>query len=108
VVIRWNRAPTEADGTISEYLHEPPAIAVEIVSPGQSVTGVVEKCLWYMANGVEVAILVDPAVESVLMFRPGKEPVSIRGAGTIDLEDILPGFRLSAERLFAEVVIRKD
>src|SRR5712691_11353498 len=58
-VYRWNRILRDAHGEVTNELPEPPDIAIEIVSPEQSVTAQVRKCLWYVAQGVQVAILVD-------------------------------------------------
>jgi Uma2 family endonuclease len=73
---------------------------VEIVSPEQSVNSLVRRCLWYVDNGVRIALLVDPEDESVIVFRPGSEPTVRRAADQIELGDVLPGFQLRAEELF--------
>ncbi len=39
VVYRWERSPLTAEGEVVDNFTEPPDIAVEIISPGQSVTG---------------------------------------------------------------------
>jgi Uma2 family endonuclease len=79
---------------------EPPDIAVEIVSPHQSVTQQVRRCVWYVANGVSVALLVDPSDKSVLVFRPGREMLALHGSEGVDLGDIVPGLTLTAQELF--------
>ena len=74
---------------------------VEIMSPAQSVREQAEKCRWYVANGVRIALLVDSERERVTVFRPDAEPRTLRGTDRIDLDDILPGFQLSIDELFA-------
>ena len=44
---------------------EPPDIAIEIVSPDQSVTEQIKKCLRYIALGSQVALVIDPDPETV-------------------------------------------
>jgi hypothetical protein len=69
---------------------------VEIVSPEQSANALVRRCLWYVANGVGIAVLVDPEDETVLLFRPDAVPLPVAGDEAIDLRPVLPDFRLSA------------
>ena len=78
-----------------------PDIAVEIVSPGQSVTDLLLRCLWYVSNGVRIALLIDPDRQSVVLFRPGSEPIALRDTGTLDLGDVIPEFSLDVADLFA-------
>ncbi|MBI2912225.1 MAG: Uma2 family endonuclease [Chloroflexi bacterium] len=99
-VYLWDRIPMDAAGRLANDFFDPPDIAVEIVSPGQSVNAQVRRCLWYVANGVAVALLVDPADESVLLFRPDQPPRPLHGPEAIDLGDLLPGFQLSVQALF--------
>ena len=105
-VYRWERIPVDEQGEIVNDFHEPPDLAIEIVSPEQSVNALVRRCLWYVANGVAVALLVDPADRSVLLFRPGQVPRPLRGPDPIDLGEILPGFELTAEDLFGSLRLR--
>src|SRR5438552_9909 len=96
-VYRWDRIPTDRAGRVPNVVTEPPGLAIEIVSPGQRVNPLVRRCLWYVTNGVAVALLVDPDDESVLAFRPGQATTALRGPVRIDLEEVLPGFQLIAE-----------
>lgn len=96
----WPRIPRDAAGEVVNDFFEPPDIAVEIVSPEQSVNALVRRCLWYVANGVRIAILVDPADRSVLLFRPDHTPQPLAGSDRIDVRDVLPGFRLTVQQMF--------
>ena len=99
-VYRWERIPRDAAGKVANDFREPPDIAIEIVSPGQSVNQLVLRCLWFVGNGVGAALLVDPTDESVLVFRPGSVPTGLHDADQIDLGDILPGFALTVRDIF--------
>ena len=99
-VYRWVRIPRTAESKIAHDFRLPPDIAVEIVSPAQSANALVRRCAWYVANGVEIALLVDPADESVLIFQSLATPRVIRGTDQIDLDRVLPGFELTAVELF--------
>jgi Uma2 family endonuclease len=94
------RVPLDPTGKIADRFFDPPDLAVEIVSPDQSTNALVRRCLWYVANGVQIALLVDPDDESVLLFRPSQVPVALRAGDRIDVDDVLPGFELTAATLF--------
>jgi Uma2 family endonuclease len=106
VVYRWQRIPIDAEGRLANDFQDPPDIAVEIASPEQSVNQLVRRCLWYVAHGVTLALLVDPVDESVLLFRPGQTPIGLQGAERIDVSEVLPGFDLTVEELFASLKMR--
>jgi Uma2 family endonuclease len=96
----WERIPRTAEGRVENDFLEPPDIAIEIVSPEQSVNALVRRCIWYVDHGVRIALLVDPQDESVLAFRPDSKPSPRRERDRIDIDDVLPGFQLSAQELF--------
>ncbi len=99
-VYRWERMPVDEAGEVANDFIEAPDIAVEIVSPEQSVNAQVRRCLWFVANGVGAALLVDPADHSVLLFRQGEPPQPLHGSEVIEFGDLLPGFRLGLQELF--------
>jgi Uma2 family endonuclease len=90
-VYRWERIPLDSSGRIADDFRVAPDVAVEIVSPKQSTTKIVRRCVWYVNHGVRVALQVDPFDESVLVFRASQTPLALRGPDRIDLDDVLPG-----------------
>ena len=99
-VYRWERIPRTADGEVVDDFTDPRDIAVEIVSPEQSVTSLVRKCVWYVDNGVQISSLVDPDDRSVVLFRSSATPRALRGEEPIDLSNVVPGLELTVQRLF--------
>jgi Uma2 family endonuclease len=99
-VYRWERVPRGPKGKISDEAQEPPDIAIEIISPGQRVNPLIRRCLWYLDNGVSIALLVDPEDESIITFRHGAEPKALHGEDQIEVSDVLPGFQLTVQELF--------
>ncbi|MGI8967960.1 MAG: Uma2 family endonuclease [Chloroflexota bacterium] len=95
------RVPIDEAGEIANDFREPPDIAIEIVSPEQSVNELVRRCLWYVDQGVTIALLVDPQDKSVLAFRSSQTPAVWRADDRIDLHEVLPDFALSVGELFA-------
>jgi Uma2 family endonuclease len=101
---RRERVPRFPDGRVANVFTTPPDIAIEIRSPGQSKRQLAEKCQWFVDNGSEISLLVDPDDESVMRFRRGEAPVTLRGGDLIDLTPVLPGFELTVAALFATLL----
>jgi len=104
-VYLWHRIPRLPNGRVANRFTEPPDIAVEIVSPEQSATELVRKCIWYVKNGVHIALLVDPDHDVVLRFRPDALPEELTGNDRIDLDEVLPGFELTVNQLFGSLIL---
>jgi Uma2 family endonuclease len=102
----WDRLPRDADGNLANDFLEPPDVVIEIVSPGQSVTSLTRKCIWYVENGVQVALLVDPIDRSVVAFRPDALPLALQGDEVIELPELLPDLRLTVSDLFQSLSMR--
>lgn len=105
-VYRWDRIPVDAKGELGNDFLEPPDVAVEIVSPSQSVTRLVRRCLWYVGHGAKAALLIDPDEKSLLVFRPNEIPQSVEIDGQVDLSDVIAGLVLSAQELFDSLKVR--
>jgi Uma2 family endonuclease len=105
-VYAWDRIALLPDGRLANQFDGPPDIAVEILSLGQSMTDQIEKCIWYVKNGVRIALVVDPDHETMLRFRPDAVPDFLRGDDRIDLDEVLPGFELTVNQLFSSLRFR--
>jgi Uma2 family endonuclease len=102
-VFRWDRISKDDSGRLLKVSLEPPDIVVDIVSPEQSVNSLIQRSLWFVANGVHIALLVDPDDESVIAFLSGEKLTVWRRADRIDLGELLPGFELTVEALFSSL-----
>ena len=102
-VFRWERIPRTPEGEVANVFEVAPDVAIEIVSPGQSPNALVRCCVWYVDNGVERALLVDPADRSVVQFETGLPPRTLRRDGPIHLGAAVPGFRLTVDALFGSL-----
>jgi len=100
-VYTWDRLPRGAGGGWNNDVREPPDLAFEVLSPSQSPIDVLVRCLWYVANGARFALYADPTQRLVVVFRPLAEPVALIDTGSIDLDEVIPGFSLDVAALFA-------
>ena len=83
------------------YNPNPPDLAVEVVSPTDSLRKLMEKVGNYLAVGTVVWV-VYPETKEIAVYAPG-QPVRIFGIDdTVDGGDVLPGFRLAVKEIFPQ------
>ena len=105
VVYRHERVPRDPDGKVADDFFIPPDVAVEVLSPRQTIERLIERCEWYVANDVPIALLANPRDESVRKYLPGQPAQLLRGSERIDLDAVLPGFQLTVQELFEALVV---
>jgi len=88
-------APQEQDGWITE----PPDLAIEILSPGDSWLQVEGKVDQYLDAGVREVWIVDPKQQQATIRRPDGSSTR-SGRGSILQTALLPGFSATMERIF--------
>ena len=81
---------------------------VEIASPEQSLTTLADKCAWYVANGVPIALLVEPDVRAVQVHRAGAPVTILRDGDAIDFGAVFPSVALRVSDLFAAMRPRRS
>jgi Uma2 family endonuclease len=104
-VFAWQRLPRDEMGEFIDDVFEPPDIAIEIVSPGQRIAHLVERCGWYVDNGVRIALMVNARDSSVTKFCPDEPPIVLRGDTVIDVSEVIPGFQLTVKTLFDALIL---
>ncbi|QDT39532.1 Uma2 family endonuclease [Stratiformator vulcanicus] len=88
----------QADDT---FLTGPPTLAVEILSPSDTIKLIDAKCKDYFDGGVKVVWRVEPLNGSVTIFEPGVPPRMVSGDDEITCEPHLPGFAVPVSRFFS-------
>lgn len=78
-VVAWNRLPINELGEPEDNFMEAPDWAIEILSPTQQATRVIDNLLHCLRYGTKLGWLIDPDDYSVLIFAPQQEPVICRG-----------------------------
>jgi Uma2 family endonuclease len=82
------------------YLETIPALVVEVRSKNDTNTNVAEKVADYLAAGVRVVWVADPAQRTLTVHRPGEPPLELGVGDTLTAEGIIPGFAVPVARLF--------
>jgi Uma2 family endonuclease len=76
------------------YLLTIPDLVVEVRSKNDSVPALQRKAADYLAAGVRVVWVADPAARTVTEYRPGAEPRVFAEDQALTVEDVIPGFQL--------------
>ena len=100
------RIPTKPNGEVADDFFEPPDVAIEIMSPGQSMPAMRERARWFVEHGVRLVVTVQPRGRSVYVLRADVETGPLRSDDVVELGDVLPEFSFVVRRLFAAIDIR--
>ena len=77
-VISWERLSVNASGEIDDNFNQAPDWAIEILSPDQNVSRVIENLVNCLQYGCQLAWLIDPDDYSVIVFKSDQAPVVYR------------------------------
>jgi Uma2 family endonuclease len=98
-VVAWERVVLTDDGEPIDQFLAAPDWMIEILSPEQSTTRVLDKLLHSLQFGSQLAWLVDPQDRSVLTLLPDRSPLIGRRADPLLCLPDLP-LTLTAEQIF--------
>jgi Uma2 family endonuclease len=77
-----------------------PTLAVEILSPSNTIEAIQEKIDVYLGAGVPQVWILDGHFRTVTVHRPGHDPVMLNATQELDGGVELPGFRVPVARIF--------
>ena len=99
-VFRWQRIPVSPSGRIGNRFEIHPDWSIEILSPDQSHSKVLEKLLHCSQHGTELGWLIEPKDESILVVFPEQRVQVFRGTAQLP---ILSGIELelTVEQVFS-------
>lgn len=83
-----------------EAFPAPPDLAIEIMSPTDKWSAVVEKVGEYQQAGVPLVWVIDPFDKGVFIYRLHHPRQTLNEDGELDGGDMLPGFKLKISKLF--------
>ena len=75
-----------------------PVFVAEVVSGSDRLAALHRKMERYLANGAQLAWLIDPYRRRVYIYRPGAEPEELEDPETVSGEGIMPGFIFDVRR----------
>jgi Uma2 family endonuclease len=99
--VRTERLPPKA--AQDEYFETAPDLCVEVVSPTDRWSEISEKVDLFLGIGVRLVWVVDPQTRKAHVYRKGREVKVVDAKGSLDGEDVLPGFALPLADVFSAV-----
>ena len=88
------------DSRGTSFIDGPPILAVEILSPSDTIEGVTEKVEDYLAAGVALVWIVSPRFRTVEVHRPDADPQLFNVQQTLTADPALPGFSAPVRAIF--------
>ncbi|MEZ2228824.1 MAG: Uma2 family endonuclease [Microcoleus sp.] len=86
------------------FLEGAPDLAVEILSPSNTVAEIHDKLVEYFENGARLVWVINPKEKYVLVYRSSQEPDRLlKSADSLDGEEIVSGFTLPVAELFQKL-----
>ena len=91
----------KAGGIPEKFADFPPDLAVEVLSPEDTVSEIQKKVEEYLAAGVPLVWIVDPANQKVTVYH-SLQDIKILSAGQeLDGGEVIPGFRCKIAEIFS-------
>ena len=92
----WKRPPRG-------FIIGAPDLAIEVMSPADTLARLHEKLVLYFEHGARLAWVINPTERNALVYRGPEADRLLRVSDALEGEDVLPGFRLPLAELFAEL-----
>jgi Uma2 family endonuclease len=96
--VRQDRIPES--GRPSKFWIGPPDLAVETMSPDDTVFDVDEKVREWVAAGARLVWVINPRHQTVTIYRPDNTAKILGVTDTLDGMDVVPGFQIAVAELF--------
>lgn len=80
-----------------------PDIAIEVVSPNNTSEEMMQKVNLYLQNGSRLVWVIYPQTKVITVYRQNNLVSLLRENDMLEGEDVLPGFQLPVEQLFANL-----
>lgn len=84
------------------YFQGAPDLAVEILSPNNTVEEIHDKIVEYFENGTRLIWVIHPDEKFVLVYHAPEPDGFLRTGDSLDGETVVPGFSLELTELFSE------
>ena len=99
-VFEWSRIPLNANGEIENRFEIVLDWTIEILSPDQNPTRVINNILFCLNHNAKLGWLIDPAEKLVLVFKPQQQPEAKENQDILPVLDVLSGLQMSVADLF--------
>jgi Uma2 family endonuclease len=98
--VSWGRRNSVSDEERKGAARIVPEFVVEVRSESDRLRPLREKMLMWIANGVDLAWLIDPEEKSVTIYRPGEQPEHLAHPTSVQGTGPIAGFELVMSRIW--------
>jgi Uma2 family endonuclease len=100
-VFEWNRIPISTAGEIENVFPIYPDWTIEILSPDQRPTRVINNILFCLNHGTRLGWLIDPEEKTVIIFQPNQQPIALEAeSDVLPVLSLLENWSLTLGELF--------
>ncbi len=96
-----SRERVEKVEEVKNYWIGAPDLAVEVISPGETMREVEEKVAEWLEAGARMVWVVTPKLRTVTVYRSLTDIVVLTGKDTLDGGEVVPGFQIDIAEIFA-------
>jgi len=100
-VFEWQRIPRKENGRIENKFEIPPDWIIEILSPDQSASRVINKIIFCLKQGTKLGWFIEAEDESVMVFQPNQLPDVKYADENLPVLEILGDWQLSVASVFS-------
>jgi Uma2 family endonuclease len=90
----------ERIGPTKKFWPGPPDLAVEVMSPDDTIRKTDEKAKAWLSHGARMVWVVNTARRTVSVYRPGFAVVTLTEDEALDGGEVVPGFRCDLKEIF--------
>lgn len=100
-VLSWQRIPLDQNGEIENTFQIAPDWTIEILSPEQSSTRVINNILFCLNHGTELGWFIDPQERLIITFLPRQQPEIRQDQDRLPVLSSLADLQLSVQDVFS-------
>jgi Uma2 family endonuclease len=99
-VFEWSRIPLDEKGEIENQIKIAPDWVIEILSPGQNQTRVMDKIIFCLKQGTQLGWFIDPQDRLMMVFSGDRLPVVKEGTDRLPVLSRFTDWELSVNQVF--------
>jgi Uma2 family endonuclease len=100
-VFSWERIPRDQEGEVANMVTSAPDWVIEILSPEQSLTRMINKVVFCIEQGAQLGWIIDPTERVVLVLQPRQLPLAKEGVELLPVLAELEALKLTVDELFS-------
>jgi Uma2 family endonuclease len=98
--VSWFEKSRLKEVVIIGFIPAVPDFVIELRSATDNLKPLQEKMVEYKRLGVKLGLLINPKNQQVEIYRPGQEIEVLESPGSINCNEVMPGFILSMSRIW--------